>query len=225
MGVHHVDDQAGFCETRERGVRGGAGDDAEAGARASSDERDAQSPADPGRNDGLESRTARRHQQDCAGARDWPRRHPGERPVSDRRADPDGARSENAGSLQTRGSRERDPDLLARHRQPRQGTLADAYEPGLRHTPRRSRGDRAQPRHQQHPVAHSRRQPHRYGQPGPGRHLRHDDEGSGALRRTLRRGRRPGRLDLGRGQYQAARCDWVGLRRRLLRCPQHRARA
>ncbi len=58
-----------------------------------------------------------------------------------------------------------------------------------------------------------------------GRHLRRDDEGSGALRREVRRRRRPRGLDLGRGQHQAARCDRIGLRGRLLRRAQHRRRA
>ena len=73
---------------------------------------------------------------------------------------------------------------------PGQIAAADAHQSGLRDPARRGRGDRPQPRHQQHPAADSRRQPHRHDEPGAGRHLRRDDEGGGALRGEVRRRRR-----------------------------------
>ena len=163
--------------------------------------------------------------QDRARARDRARRHPGQRAVPDRREDADAARSEDAGRVQARRARQRHPDLLARHRHAGQVAAADAHQSGLRDPARRGRGDRPQPRHQQHPAADSRRQPHRHDEPGAGGHVRRDDEGGGALRGEVRRGRRPRRLDLGRGQHQAPGCDRLGLRRRLLRRAQHRAAA
>ena len=130
---------------------------------------------------------------------------------------------EDAGGVQARRARERHPDLFAGDRQSRQVAAADAHQCGLRHPAGRGRRDCPQPGHQQHPAADPRRQPHRHDQPLAGRHLRRDDEGGVALRREVRRGRRSRGLDLGRGQHQAARRHRLGLRRRLLRCPQHRA--
>ena len=81
---------------------------------------------------------------------------------------------------------------------PGQVADADAHQSGVRDPAGRGRGDRLQHRHQQHPAADPRRQPHRHDEPVAGRRLRRDDEGSRALRREVRGRRRPRRLDLGR---------------------------
>ena len=118
------------------------------------------------------------------------------------RRDADGAGSEDTGRVPARRARERHPDLLARHRQSGKIAAADAHQSGLRDPARRGGRNRPQPRHQQHPAPDSGRKPHRHEESGAGRHLRRHDEGSGALRGEVRRCRRPGRLDLGRGQHQ-----------------------
>ena len=81
---------------------------------------------------------------------------------------------------------------------PGKSTAADAHQPGVRDPAGRGRRDRPQPRHQQHPAADPGRQPHRHDEPGAGRHVRRDDEGSRALRGEIRRRRRPRGLDFGR---------------------------
>ena len=136
--------------------------------------------------------------------------------------DADAAGCQDPGGLPARGARERHPDLLARHRFSGQIADAAAHEPGRRHPARRSRGSRAQPRHEQHPASDPGRQPHRHDESVAGEYLRRHDEGSGALRGEARCGRRYRGLDLGRGQHPAARCHRIGLRGRLLRRAQHR---
>ena len=117
----------------------------------------------------------------------------------------------DAGGVQTGGARERHSDLFSGDRQPGKVAAAAPHQSGGGDPARRGRRGRAQPRDQQHPAADPRRQPHQHAERAGGEHVRRHDERGRALRRKGWCRRRPGRLDLGRGQPPSARCDRVGL--------------